>query len=221
MLKSVRGTCTCSSLFGIITLTLGILGGALSAQAATVFDTSAYDLEMTQGAIFGPDVAGGTFTAAESYLNSFTLYLGAVGGDPGNDLRAVVMAVDGSGIPTGSPLWTSDSFNAPGALAEFLFTPDMSVLTGTQYFIGVDSGAVSGAGGGDFTIGVTSGDPLAGGHVMLNSDGAASWTQLTFADVASVITMSDGIVQNPEPSTVLLVGMGLTILGARSRRRSV
>lgn len=231
MLKSVRRTCVRSSVpshSALVTTAsvlaasaLMLLGSVGSAWAVTVLDTSPYDLEMSQGGLSGPDVAGGTFTAAEDYLNRFTLYLGSVGGNPNNELRAVVMAVDGDGLPTGSPLWQSDPLNAPGALVEYVFDPNMSVLTGSQYFIGIDAGVVTGAAGGDFTIGMTSGDPMAGGHFMWSSNGAPFWTESTFSDIASQITMSSSIVYNPEPSTVLLVGMGLAFFGARRRLTSV
>ncbi len=218
MLKSARRSFARSFVPSLYVLLLTV-AVAFTAQGS-VIDTSPYDLEMSQGGGSGPDVAGGSFTADDDYLNSFTLYVGSVGGDPNNNLRAVIMAVEG-GEPTGSPIWTSRAIQAPGALDEYLFVPNLPIQNGTEYFIGIDSGILTSALGGDFTIGLTSGDPLAGGQVFYKQNGAPFWLTSGASDIATRIEMSNALLQNPEPSTALLLGMGLAILGARKRSTSV
>jgi hypothetical protein len=196
-----------------------MLFAAVSAHAS-VFETTPYDLEMSQGQFTGPDVAGGSFTADDDYLTSFTLWAGAIGGNPNNQLRAIVLEVDAfTGQPSGTPLWQSDPFQASNtsALSEFLFQPTLPVTNGTEYFIGIDSGVLTDVTGGDFTIGLASGDPLAGGRVFYRQNNAPFWLDSSASDVASRIIVSRSLVPTPEPSTALLVGMGLAFFGARKR----
>lgn len=180
------------------------LFGALPAAADSIIDTTPWTLEMSQGGGSGADTAGGTFTATDSQLDAFTLYVGSVGGDPNNSLSAIVMDTVG-GVPD-AVLWESGSFNAPGALAEFVFSPELALTAGEQYFIGIDSGNVTGVSGGDFTIGATSGDPLAGGSLYMDQNGGG-WTPLSFVDVSTTIQLSSA--HAPEPGTGLLVLLGL------------
>ena len=80
---------------------------ALPAQSATVITTpAAFDIGYSGGG--GADTAGGTFTAAENHLSSFSLFLGVVGGSQSNEVQAVILATSG-GVPTGAPIWSSNS----------------------------------------------------------------------------------------------------------------
>lgn len=191
---------------------------AFSAQA-TVLNSTPHDVEISQAGGL-PDIVGGTITATDFYLNTFTLYLGSVGGSPDNDLRAVVMETQ-DGLPTGTPLWVSDPVNAPGDLESYWFAPNIAINPGSQYFVGIDAGLMTSALGGDFTIGVTSNDPLSGGHVVWQQDGAPFWLESTASDIATYMTLTSSPVLTPEPSTALLVGIGLAIFGARKRSSSV
>jgi hypothetical protein len=131
------------------------------AQALTV-DSGAVDwLWGYDGTFTGGDAAGGTIGGV-AHLTDFTLNVGE--GSGANDLRAVVLQVIG-GIPTGTVLWESASFSV-AALTELVFAPDIDILSGGSVFIGIDSGLFTGAGGGDFVVGVTtdSGQVPGGGY---------------------------------------------------------
>ncbi len=218
MLKSARSSFVRRFILSNFAL---LLTAAFAAQAS-VFDTTPYDLEMSQGGGSGPDIAGGSFTADDGFLNSFSLFVGSIGGNPNNNLKAIVLEVDDlTGQPTGSPLWESDAFQAgnTSTLDQFVFSFEtaLPLTIGTEYFIGIDSGLLTDATGGDFTIGLTSGDTLAGGQVFYRQNNAPFWLDSGASDVASRIVVSSSLVPTPEPSTALLVGMGLAFFGARKR----
>ena len=175
----------------------------------------------SEAAYSGPDVAGGTFTATEDVLASFTLSLGVELGTQANDLRAVVLATDATGTPTGPVLWSGTSFEAIGTPVERgPFRPNLHLTLGKQCFIGVDSGYRTSAAGGDFTIQASTGaggsDLLPGGQFWHNSNGSG-WQTAAASEVMTVIEL----VPNPEPGTAVLLGLGLAVLGTKKRRHGL
>jgi hypothetical protein len=165
------------------------------------------------GSFTGGDVAGGTVSSQSWMLRDFTLTVGE--GSGVNDLRAVVLEVVG-GVPTGNVLWESASFSAT-TLTEYLFTPNLAVFPDADYYIGIDSGLYTGAGGGDFVIGVTSDlGQVPGGGFWENTD---DFFAPGFVSQSGVITSQTNFVSNPEPTTLTLLGLGLVGLGAKRRHR--
>jgi hypothetical protein len=120
---------------------------------------------------------------------------------------------DAFGNPIGSPIWESPDFEAIGARQEYTFLPKIVTTMGEQYFIGVDSGLLTNVGGGDFTI-QASADTLGGGEFWHNEYDTV-FSPLTGGDVRTTIRTSF----NPEPTTGLLVGLGLVLM-SMSRRKS-
>ncbi len=188
---------------------------ALPALAYTEIDSGPFDWESSfDGSFTDPDVAGGTFTASEDPLTSFTLNLGVDNGIQDNWLKAIVMATDVFGAPTGTPLWESGGFQALGARNEYEFTPGLPLSADEVYFIGVDSGVYTLDTYGDFTIQGTA-EGFDGGSFWSSRDFAA-FQEIAASDVTTLIKLGTPIA-SPEPGTAVLMGLGLTVLGLRRR----
>ncbi len=198
---------------------------SFSAANADVIDASgsATDSVSFLG-LDGSDTAGGTFTHAGpegASLDSFSLWLGIDGGLPMNDLTAVVYGTDGSGAPDASNvLWSSSSFEAadPTPVLQIFNPSNVYLGNGQTYFVGVVSGIVDVLGmAGDFTIEAAvpafiGDDRIAGGSFWSSSNGGA-FVSIDNWDIRTTI-----VTTNPEPSTALLIGMGLGLLAQRRRK---
>ncbi|MCB1743430.1 MAG: PEP-CTERM sorting domain-containing protein [Gammaproteobacteria bacterium] len=193
-------------------LTLGLtLLCVAQMVSAGVIDTRPPNASLSYFIFSGPDSAGGTFFADANTLDSFSLILG--GGTSG-DFRAIVFAADGAGNPTGPLLYESADTAIPGVQTEFTFTPGLSISTGSEYFIGFDTGLFTTASGGDidmwFSANVISGiksENLNGTGFSLNPN----------RDIASRIVMSDRSVPEPGSAVLLLVGLAGMRLGRRGK----
>lgn len=210
----LRSVCLWAGLCGAVLFTAL---ASVPALASTI-DSTPFAWESSHAGFNGPDVSGGTFTADALFLNTFSLFVGLEAGVQSNDLRAVVLATDASGMPTGTPLWQSVSFQALGSRQQYTWGPGTALTLGEQYFVGIDSGQYTGAAGGDFTTQVSTDiiiDLIPGGQFWWNDDGTG-WLTAATSDITTIVVMSS--IPNPEPGTAGLLGLGLVLLGMRGRR---
>lgn len=168
------------------------------------------------------ETAGGTFFADDIILQTVTLYLSS-GIDPGAaNLRAVVLATDGSDAPTGSPIWESEVFTAPAGepLTAVTFIVNLPTTPGDYYFVGVDSGYITTTptNGDTYLVGTTV-DNILGTYWDLNSNVSGAWQQHLDTDVAAGVVLSD-VPFVPTPAALPLGMIGLGVIAARRRRRA-
>ena len=184
---------------GIVVSTLLVL--VATAQAGVVIDTRPGNGPVGIGV---NDWVGQTFTAVDSVLSLFGFELVDV---PTYDLvvAGAVYGSDGT-KPTGSALYTSSTVNVT-TQGTYSFTPNLSIVPGQAYAITIESSAGSG--------GVYGHNPsaYAGGNFFYNAGSGTPWFSNPNDD-ASVL-----IVMNPEPSTLMLFGVGLTVAAAAALRR--
>jgi hypothetical protein len=89
----------------------------------------------------------------------------------------------------------------------YSFSPNVTLSTGTVYAITAQVTA------GDGLFGGTPSDLYSGGTFIYNAGAGTPWYANTEDDGAILISMT------PEPSTLLLFGLGLTVGAAAVRRR--
>ncbi len=204
---------------------------SLSTANAIVIDASGGPVDSQSFAGYnGSDTAGGTFThfgPTGELLYSFSLSLGSVGGTPVNSLTAVVYGTDAGGAPDASNLlWASSAFDAAAPTPQvYTFNPlNVTLAENSTYFIGVVSGPIGLIPGfeflqgtiGDFTIeaaipGFIGDDRIAGGMFWSSMNGGA------FSSIENWDVRTTVVTANPEPSTALLMGVGLGLLAHRRR----
>lgn len=167
-----------SSVFSAFAAVLALAG--LSSQEAysvdpsceTVIDSTAGARVVPQSDFADPfDSAGGTFTAAQTSLYSFTLTIGPYPGSSGvGTFRAIVLATTATGQPDGSSiLWQSDMLGVPDTTTEFTFFPDVDLAVGEQYYVGMDNGLFTDAEG-TLEIGVNDPDTIPDGSYWAQID---------------------------------------------------
>jgi hypothetical protein len=203
-------------LVGLVALSTVLTSAAAQSE---VIDSGGMAWETSYPSFLGPSAAGGTFTMSvlDNTLTSFSLWLGVDGGVQANSLRAIVMQTDSFGVPTGTPIWESADFEAIGARSEYNFNMHLVLTPGEQYFVGVDSGLYTAATGGDFTIQASGpeflGDDAIVGGEFFENPWNGGWGALS-GDVRTTIVT----IVNPEPTTGLMMGLGLAILSFKQRR---
>jgi hypothetical protein len=141
------------------------------------------------------NTAGGTFAARGDMLTSFTIYLHQ-NGETGDKFRAIVLGTDSTGVPQLPILWESvDQLEPVGTFyTPFTFDPNISLVVGRKYFIGVDTGRLTTVEGGWVAFGISSINTIPEGNVW-------RW------DI-------------PEPSAVLLAVLCTVLLSAVVPRES-
>lgn len=180
---------------------------SLSAQA-TVINNTPPDFDLAYFDFTGPDVAGGTFIADDTQLDSFTLTVAE--NNSGGTFSAVIMSMNG-GLPD-TLLWASSVTAIPVIATELMFDPDFALTVGTEYFIGIDTGQLTLASG-SLNLGYTF-DNIAGQHYeSLNGGGFSGNSDY---DIASRIVMNSASV--PAPSILALMGIGLAGIGLARRK---
>ncbi len=214
---------TCRSSVAFV-IALGFVLFALPAQSVTMISSPPDFSNSYTGGAGAADTLGGTFTATEDTLISFSLFLGIIGGSVGSQVQAVLLETDGLNAPTGLPIWSSSPFlQAVGPVGEVGFNPDITLTLGASYFIGVDTGifntGLNGGNPGDISVAFAvtwSGDTNPGGSTYTNTNGAG-FALGSGSDIATNIVLDTQLIPNPEPGTFTLVMLGLVGLGARRR----
>ncbi len=188
---------------GFVTATsLALLVFAAStAQAGVVIDTRPGTAAV---GVSTSDWVGQTFTAAGPVLSEFGFLL-SVAAD-GNLFFAGAVYETTGGLPTGAALYTGAPLEVTIA-GTYSFSPDLAITTGTVYAITAQVTTGSGLfGGSPF-------DPYSGGNYIYSAGSGTPWFGNAGDDGAVLISMT------PEPSTLLLFGVGLTIGVVLIRRR--
>lgn len=186
------------------------LGGVIDTRPASVFPFFAESS--------GPDAGGGTFTADNTKLQSFTLQLRLDSTPSAGTFQAVVLGTDGSGAPVLPILWQSGDLNLPVPSTEFTFYPGVDLSPGDLYFIGADFGSMTTAtGGNNALLGLVDNHPdIPVGTYWRIVNGVGAPIVSGPADIASRIVMV------PEPHCLVLgVLCPLAVLLAIHRRPSV
>lgn len=205
-------------------LAIGIAAAALCALGAGVAGAGTIDNTAGLGNTSNGDnrTIGGTFLADDVNLASFTMELNWLT-NPGALVAAVVYGTDGTSTPTGSLLWSSTPFAAPASRTFFAFTPNVTLVPGLHYYIGITGrpGVVLGTSSNasqQYTVYIQTTTLAAPAQIWRNdTTDAAPTTGNNLQDVRSTIVM------NPEPGTWALFGVGvgglLAVVARRRRRR--
>ncbi len=202
--------------FAGVLVAVALVGvGSTHASAGTIDNTAGFGSQFNTA----DTTVGGTFLADDTNLASFTMELKTI--TAGTSVAAVVYATDGGAqqTPTGSPIWTGTPFTLTTTRTVYAFSPNVALVSGAYYYIGITSqpGVVAGTGPAvtnqyrAFTQGGTLASPA---QVWTNTATASTPTAGDFnRDVRSLIVM------NPEPGTWALFALGLAGLCVARRRR--
>ena len=177
------------------------------------------DSRPATGVVFtgsNPVAVGGTFVADDVTLASFTLLVGPGAPDPGGQFRAIVLATNPLGAPTGPPLYVSADLPTPmDVFHELTFTPGIPIVPGSLYFIGVDNGRITSGGPGSVALGIAfDGAAIPVGTFWAITNLFPEGSSSPSADIASRIVMTGA----PEPCSLLL-GLAGTVSVCILRRK--
>ena len=225
-----------------------LLAAPVSAQT-TIETTSFWDGLMQVQPFGKPNTAtyGQTFIApsSDNVLQSFSFFLRDLGGGPDLQFQGYVAAFDptvGVSRIIGANLFQSAVRSGPSTTATFTrYDFDVGGVTlapGTTYVAFLSSSGLFGAiplesattAWGQIQTVMT--DPYSDGHFVFNNNGddfallsTSPWVSFDGGDLAFELQFTGSAEPSvvPEPSTVLLMGTGLGILGlglARRRQRT-
>ena len=131
-----------------------------------------------------------TFTASRTGLYSFTLTIGPYPNVVGSGtFRAIVLGTDSGGQPLESPIiWQSSIQAVPDVTTEFTFFPDVDLVVGEQYYVGMDNGLFTDASG-TLEISINQ-DVIPDGLYWTRINGEQTWNDYGgVVDIASRIEM--------------------------------
>ena len=228
-----------------------LLAAPVSAQT-TIGTTSFWDGLMQVQPFGKPNTAtyGQTFVvpSSDNVLNSFSFFLRDLGGGPDLEFQGYVAAFDptiGVSRIVGANLFTSAVRSGPSTTDTFtrydFDTGGLSLTPGSTYVAFLSASGHFGAI--PLTDAITAWgqiqtaaiDPYPDGHFVFNNNGddfsllsTTAWTSFDGGDLAFEMQFTNGAEPSspgvvPEPSTVVLMGTGLGLLGmgvVRKRRRA-
>jgi hypothetical protein len=214
-----RAGCCCGLLI------VAVLGSPRSSIATSIVDQSHTEgTGLTALVNLGFDLVGQSFTAGVTGdLTAVRVDVGAAPANDGQLLRVLVFGtIDGE--PT-SIILGSQSVGATESLLSNLVSFDASIpiTAGAQYAIAVDypdtsRGTTLGAWGASVADLYSGGEIWLGNFVSGNHSGDVDWIRPSTDGDLHFETL---VVPIPEPSTGILMLLGMVGMGARRRRRGV
>ena len=135
-------------------------------------------------ATYGALAQGGTFVAEGKLLLEFKINIGF---SLEGNTKPIILGTTENGIPTNGPiLWEGDYLSAPFS-GDIIFTPNLPLVVGERYFIGLDYGYLTSAEG-YMAIGGNTNNPIPNGQAWRALD--SGWDQFnTDVDIAIRIVM--------------------------------
>lgn len=209
-------------------LVAGVLGSGV-AKADVVFGNlgtlGTNDVNSTNFGVSDTNWLAQGFTVGGTNTTVTAVTLGLF--DANGTLVNLSIYAGGTAGPTGSPLGTSSQAvsSLTPALQTFNFSPNVSLTSGSPYWIVASTSETSGLfnwafnDAGDFgTVQNSSGWTAVSNQTRLSTDAGGSWTNSGVNRPAAFSI--NAVAAVPEPSTYALAAAGLAIVGlVRARRR--